>query len=129
MTRAPQRAQGVAYVPSFALGVLISAPLVTALPFWLAGCSIPLLHANRIAGYGILSGAIYNIAIVCSMLAIPELGYSVAYPIMQCGLFVAGLWGILLFGEIEGCPAMYYWLSGAVLIAGACLLSYAREGG
>ena len=31
----------------------------------------------------------------------PSVGLSIAYPIMQCGLFVGGLWGICLFGELR----------------------------
>ena len=30
------------------------------------------------------------------------MGLSVGYPIMQCGLAVAGLWGVLVFHEIKG---------------------------
>lgn len=41
-----------------------------------------------------------------SILAVsdPTVGLAVAYPIMQCGLAVAGLWGVLLFREITGEP-------------------------
>lgn len=40
---------------------------------------------------------------ICSILATkdPSVGLSIAYPVMQCGLAVAGLWGICLFGEMR----------------------------
>lgn len=49
-------------------------------------------------------------------------------PSPQCGLFVAGIWGIVLFREVQGARALaLYWLSGGVLIAGAALLANAKE--
>jgi hypothetical protein len=60
-----------------------------------------------------------------SILRFP-LRLQVAYPIMQCGLFVAGAWGILLFKELKGKWQMLYWASGAVLLAGAALLSASK---
>jgi len=49
---------------------------------------------------------------------------------LQCGLFVAGLWGICLFREIRGArPLMLYWLSGATLVGGAALLAAAKGSG
>ncbi len=38
---------------------------------------------------------------ILSILSTERIGISVAYPIFQCGLFVAGLLGIGLFNEIE----------------------------
>ena len=57
------------------------------------------------------------------MVATQLLGLAVAYPIMQSGLFVAGLWGIVLFGELSRLgPQLLYWAGGVVLSAGAVLL-------
>lgn len=51
----------------------------------------------------------------------------VAYPLMQCGLFVAGAWGILLFRELRGVKwQALYWASGAVLLTGAALLAASK---
>jgi glucose uptake protein GlcU len=76
---------------------------------------------------GIAAGVCWNIANVSSMFAIDYIGYGVAYPIMQCGLFVAGVWGIFLFDEIKpGKPRTIYWLSGFILIAGASLLTLGK---
>lgn len=45
---------------------------------------------------------------------------------MQCGLFVAGAWGMLLFREVRGRAAALYWAAGGVLIAGAALLAASK---
>jgi glucose uptake protein GlcU len=60
---------------------------------------------------------------MASIVATQLLGLAVAYPIMQSGLFVAGLWGILLFGELSRLtPQLVYWVGGVALTAGAVLL-------
>ena len=49
-------------------------------------------------------------------------------PCVQCGLFVAGIWGITVFQEIRGAQTLaLYWLSGGVLVAGAALLANAKD--
>ena len=56
------------------------------------------------------------------------MGLAVAYPIMQCGLFMAGAWGILVFGELPGTGRRWRYVAcGAVLVCGAALLSFAKE--
>jgi glucose uptake protein GlcU len=46
---------------------------------------------------------------------------------MQAGLFVAGLWGIILFNELKlGREQITYWVGGVVLIAGATLLAFSK---
>jgi hypothetical protein len=48
---------------------------------------------------------------------------------LQCGLFVAGIWGIALFREITGWRALAtYWVSGGLLVVGAGLLAAAKGG-
>lgn len=51
-----------------------------------------------------------------------------APPCLQTGLFVAGIWGICLLGEIRGPRSLaLYWLSGGLLVGGAALLAGAKE--
>lgn len=76
---------------------------------------------------GALAGVVWNGGNVSSILATGRVGLSVAYPIMQCGLFVAGAWGIVAFGELPGTARRWqYLLCGGVLIVGASLLSLAK---
>jgi glucose uptake protein GlcU len=64
------------------------------------------------------------------MLAATSLGVAISYPIMQSGLFVAGLWGVLLFGELRAPSAhALYWPGGAALLGGVALLARAGGGG
>ena len=55
-----------------------------------------------------------------------QVGLAIAYPIMQCGLFVAGGWGILFFGELPRHKARVQYLGcGLALVTGAAALSAA----
>jgi len=75
---------------------------------------------------GIISGIVWNIGNILSMLAIGIIGYTIAYPILYCGIFIAGLWGMFLFKEIRGNAAALYWGSGFLILTGIILLSFAR---
>ncbi len=82
------------------------------------------LHAAAAAGPGLASGALAAAATACCVLAVQSLGLAVAYPVMQAGLFLAGLWGVLLFGELRYLlPMLVYWVSGAVVLGGVALLT------
>ena len=57
-----------------------------------------------------------------------QVGLAVAYPIMQAGLFVAGAWGMLAFGELPLTKQrIRFCVCGALLILGAAGLSYAMR--
>jgi len=46
---------------------------------------------------------------------------------MQAGLYVAGLWGIILFNELKLVrEQITYWIGGVVLIVGAALLAFSK---
>jgi hypothetical protein len=63
-----------------------------------------------------------------SLTEAPQVGLTLAYPIMQGGLFVAGAWGILTLGELpERSQRLRFCVCGALLIAGGALLSYATQ--
>ncbi|KAK9832669.1 hypothetical protein WJX74_006041 [Apatococcus lobatus] len=127
MTKAPPEAQGLQYTPSMAAGILIAAPVVTS--FAMLFLRIPLCLEGRSAAIpGILAGCVWQIGNICSILAIkdPSVGLSIAYPVMQCGLLIAGVWGICLFGEMRHGGQTGYWLSGAVLITGASMLALSK---
>ncbi len=47
---------------------------------------------------------------------------------MRATRFIAGLWGILFFGELRGVrPQLMYWLSGMVLVSGVALLALSGQ--
>jgi glucose uptake protein GlcU len=52
------------------------------------------------------------------------LGMTIAFPLAQCEMVVAGLWGLLLFKELKGAVRIiHFFLGAAVLLGGAVLLS------
>jgi glucose uptake protein GlcU len=76
---------------------------------------------------GFAAGVTWNVANAAGILAIKYLGYTLAYPIMQSGVFVGGLWGLCVFDEMKDRKARkIYWLSGLVLLAGVTCLALAR---
>lgn len=77
---------------------------------------------------GIAAGAVWNLGNFFSILAVVDesVGLAVSYPIMQCGLLVAGLWGIFWFQEIQGRQLICYWISVVVVVVGAVLLSMSK---
>lgn len=116
--------QGLDYLPSMGVGILVALPcpllLHLAMPVGLAGTSQH--HAAVIPG--IASGVIWNVGNACSMIAVKTIGLAVAYPIMQAGLFVAALWGMLLFNELPGTSARVKFVGdGCIVILGVVLLS------
>jgi glucose uptake protein GlcU len=124
-TLAHEGAKGIAFLPSFGIGVAIFTPIITAIPF-VTGPQWPNFAVQATILPGIASGVVWNIGNVLSLLAINYLGYSIAYPIFQCGIFIAGIWGMLLFNEIIGNAVFAYWGSGIVILAGIIVLSIAR---
>jgi glucose uptake protein GlcU len=85
----------------------------------------PPLHLRSTLPIGILSGLLWNISNILAIVAIPSLGYGVAYPILQCALFVAGIWGITVFKEIQGRAIGVFFISGGILISGAVCVAVA----
>lgn len=116
--------QGLDYLPSMGLGVAAAMPcpllLHSVVPVGLAGRA-----QHRAAALpGFVSGVIWNVGNGCSMVAVQMVGLAVAYPIMQAGLFVAAVWGILLFNELPGSSArLKFLLDGCIVLAGVVLLS------
>jgi len=128
MYYAPEEAKGVQYIPSMALGVIISSPVVTALMIYVSGHPWS-LRTTSAALPGIASGFIWNAGNALSIIATMSsgVGLAVAYPIMQAGLYVAGLWGIILFNELKLVrEQITYWIGGVVLIVGAALLAFSK---
>lgn len=81
--------RGLAFLPSFGIGVIIASPILSLFWFTVVESAFPPLHLSTLP-IGLFSGLLWNISNVCAVVAIPILGYSVAYPILQCALFVAG---------------------------------------
>lgn len=133
--------RGLAFVPSFGLGSFLCSLIITPLYFRIfkkeeephnttrsfpsssfTNNNISLLLKN--VGLGILSGILWNLGNICSICAIPRIGYATAYPIMQCSLFFGGLLGIFFFKEVQDRQDIsVFFMSAVILFAGAILLS------
>ncbi|KAF6265590.1 hypothetical protein COO60DRAFT_1697639 [Scenedesmus sp. NREL 46B-D3] len=123
--------RGLPYQAALAVGVLAAALPVTYCLHWLqtgqVRASLP-LKPLAAAAPGVLAGIIWASASASSMVASATIGLAITYPIMQSGLFVAGLLGIVLYGELYSVkPHLVYWSSGVVLVCGIVLVSGAGQ--
>ena len=119
----PRSHEGLAFMPSFGVGAML-AGCVALIARWLWKRSPPVFLPYVAIPLGAASGIVWNIGNVLSLVAIQTVGYSVAYPILQCALFVGGLWGILVFREVRNVVSIAAFIIGAgVLLAGAALVA------
>lgn len=126
---APKQYRGLEFVPSFGLGTLVVAPLITLPYMWLSRSSGSRGNwaVRESLLPGLLAGTIWNGANVCSIYAIPKVGYAVAQPLMQCAILVAAIWGILVFKEIKGKAVGVIAAAGVVVLAGAVMLALSKS--
>ena len=123
----PPEEQGLVFLPSFGIGAMVLSPIIFYLHVWFSGAAPP-LHLREALATGLLSGTIWNIGNVLSMIAIPAISYGVAYSIMQCAILISGIWGIYFFGEIsEDRTIRVFWCGGIILLIGGALLAVAQE--
>mmetsp|Transcript_16073 Transcript_16073/g.28883 ORF Transcript_16073/g.28883 Transcript_16073/m.28883 type:complete len:348 (+) Transcript_16073:116-1159(+) len=118
----PKNLSGFAFLPAFGCGAMITSPLICIAWFGYYGF-VPEFHLKETLWAGVLSGTLWNISNACALISIPALTYAIAYPILQCALFVAGLWGVFAFKEIKGYAVVVFFASGVVLICGAIALA------
>lgn len=118
--------RGLAFIPSFGTGVLITTPFVMLFYYYIIERqpfpSIP-LGKGLIAG--MLSGIIWNVSNILSVGAIPILGYGVAFPLVHSAILISGLWGIIKFREFDDLPfaEAVFFVCGGFIIAGAAMIS------
>eukprot|EP00467_Chlorarachnion_reptans_P019996 CAMPEP_0114489468 /NCGR_PEP_ID=MMETSP0109-20121206/1907_1 /TAXON_ID=29199 /ORGANISM="Chlorarachnion reptans, Strain CCCM449" /LENGTH=343 /DNA_ID=CAMNT_0001665985 /DNA_START=96 /DNA_END=1127 /DNA_ORIENTATION=+ len=110
------------YAVGFGLSLMVINMMVLAIRA--AVSDMPELHIQTCALPGIISGALWNAGNIGNIFAcLPPLGLSVGYPLTQCCLLVAGIWGITVFNEIRGAKAISTFFAGAaVVLVGAVLL-------
>jgi len=71
---------------------------------------------------GLASGLIWNIGNACSIFATLFLGLSCGYPLSHTGIFMSGVWGILLFHEIKGNKSIGLFIFSALIVVGGAAL-------
>ena len=72
------------------------------------------------------SGA-WNINNVLVIIAIPILGYALAFPLVQLAILVAGTWGIFRFGELRGRAIPVFYCCTVIVFLGAILLAFGLQ--
>lgn len=130
MNYVPKSQSGLVFVPSFGIGAMLGSPLICLIGFGyssMKGKPLPYLRLQQTLIPGIISGLVWNISNVLAIIAIPQIGYAIAYPFLQCALLVGGLWGVFVFREIAGTPVKVFFSSGIVLIVGAVLLALSGQ--
>lgn len=131
----PTITRGVGYVWSFSIGaVLVTAALWVLRYMWIlaetgslkgAYQALPPLHLQEMWKPGGLSGLLWSIGNVFSILAVEYLGEGVGYCVCQASMLVSGAYGIFYFHEVKGAPTISKWFLSALLtVFGILLLSY-----
>ena len=89
--------------------------------------SLPPIHWAQTWKQGVLAGLILSMGMYGSIIATSVLGQGVGNSLIQCKIFVSGLWGILVFREITEREFIVKWFASAALSVTAIIwLSYER---
>lgn len=141
MHYAPDDVGGVGYVISFAIGASIVTLLLWIARFFFilfrlnndnnnnrsyseAYASLPSLHLKIMWLPGSISGILWSIGNLCSMVSVQYLGEGVGYSVTQSSMLVSGLWGMFYFREVKGIAPRLRWLGASLLtLLGILLLS------
>ena len=95
----PSGLTGIDFIPSMALGIL------------LAGIALKLIVRPKVSpearNWGIFSGLLWNGGNLLGLVAVKSLGLMIAYPLIQAALFIAILWGVVLYGELPAAPSEF----------------------
>jgi len=119
----PKEAQGINYIVSFAIGVLIVTP-ICAIVYFLVRRKKPEFHFRVAVIPGLITGLLWNLGNFFSIYATLYLGLTIGFPLTQTCLVVSGLWGMLVYKELSGARTIILWIiSVIVLLAGATLLA------
>jgi Transmembrane family, TMEM144 of transporters len=128
--------QGASYLISYCTGSMLVLVIIWVMYFVFLLChkkgsfshameAFPSFHIKAMWRAGLLSGSLYSIGNLSSILAVTYLGQGVGMSMCQGSLFVSGLWGIFYYGEIKGRKIIIKWfLSAGVAVSGILLLNH-----
>lgn len=131
---------GLGYVISFAVGATIITiflwilRLLCSLPFHdfsfsSAVASLPSFHVRVLWKAGAISGMLWSLGNICSMISVTFLGEGVGYSVVQASMLVSGLWGIFWFQEVTGWKRRIQWfLMAGLTLMGILVLGYEHMG-
>jgi len=126
---------GMAFTISFGIGAMLITALLWILRYFYAVCrtasctsalqNMPSFHWSKMAIPGAVSGTLWSLGNILSMVSVQNLGQGVGFSVIQAAMLVGGLWGIFCFREIEGSSRICRWfLSATWALLGILLLSY-----
>eukprot|EP00618_Florenciella_parvula_P037691 CAMPEP_0119515546 /NCGR_PEP_ID=MMETSP1344-20130328/33004_1 /TAXON_ID=236787 /ORGANISM="Florenciella parvula, Strain CCMP2471" /LENGTH=141 /DNA_ID=CAMNT_0007552961 /DNA_START=1 /DNA_END=426 /DNA_ORIENTATION=+ len=119
---------GIVFLPSMAIGAMLSVVPISLGQFWIEGKSSFDAIGKEIRldalPHGMLTGALYGVAIACNIKAIIALDYATAMVLMQTQILVSGGWGIVLYNELKGKEVVFFFMWGSALVVGALVASY-----
>jgi len=126
---APPEAQGITYIISFGIGAMcITAAMLAGYcaVLYLWKKPLPSFQVKVAALPALTTGLLWAGGNYCSIYATLFLGQTIGYPLVQCSLLVAGLWGIFWYKEITGrWDIAFFFIWTAVVLYGVFLLSIA----
>lgn len=115
------KANGIIYLLSFGIGVMIVTPVIFVL-YFLLQWRMPVFHFKVALLPGLATGLIWSIGNAGSTYAtLSPLGLTVGFPLTQCALLVAGIWGMTLFREIKGWkPILQFFIAVLLFLLPGC---------
>jgi len=118
----------IAYLGSFAVGVLVTTPIFFVFYFYFPIRKAPEWHFRSAFIPGVVTGALWGIGNICATYATQYLGDTVGFPLTQTCIIFNGLWGILFYGEIKGKAKIGMFALCCVIIVGASTLLTIAKG-
>jgi drug/metabolite transporter (DMT)-like permease len=111
-------------------GVFLARWSVPALVRGTAQMRVDVRQAPHLILWGVLAGCLWAVANTLTILAIRNIGLSIAFPLWNLNSLLGIFWGWLLFHELRGSGRMQ-WLSvvggAAIMFCGAALLAMASS--
>mmetsp|Transcript_8377 Transcript_8377/g.12571 ORF Transcript_8377/g.12571 Transcript_8377/m.12571 type:complete len:430 (+) Transcript_8377:109-1398(+) len=96
----------LAYLASFSTGTLMTMPFLYGFAFWRESKSRKIARSiwrktQRSALPGTITGVIWAMGNFLSVHATKHLGMSIGFPLVQCGILVAAVWGAFFFKDLD----------------------------
>lgn len=119
---------GIDYLLSFGIGVGIVTSfmwiLYAALHRFYWHRPLPLFHIQQMLLPGSISGMLWCVGNLFSMLAIINLGQAIGYSSCQASMLISGLWGLLYYKEITGVNGVLWSTMALLATSGIVCLAY-----
>ena len=93
-----------------------------SLPALIRGTSDVLVDTRKVPHlivWGVMAGCLWAVGNTLSILAVRDVGLSIAFPLWNCNSLIGIFWGIVLFRELRRAP----WSRKAAVVVGAIVIS------